>query len=121
MKKRSDTNTKILVIDVGGSNVKCVATDHKTPVKIKSGPKLTPGGMVRQVLEATSGWHFDAVAIGYPGVVRRGQVVHEPHNLGPGWSASISRRRSVVRSRPSTTRRCRRWEVMKVERCCSSG
>ncbi len=85
MKKRSDTNTKILVIDVGGSNVKCVATDHKTPVKIKSGPKLTPGGMVRQVLEATSGWHFDAVAIGYPGVVRRGKIVHEPQNLGPGW------------------------------------
>ncbi|MBE0620157.1 MAG: ROK family protein [Burkholderiales bacterium] len=80
-----DKPRKILVIDVGGSHVKCVATDHRKPAKIKSGPKLTPDSMVRQVLKATRGWRFDAVSIGYPGVVRRGKIVHEPHNLGPGW------------------------------------
>ncbi len=85
MKNSSDMNPKILVIDVGGSHVKCVATDHKTPIKIKSGPKLTPDDMVRQVREVTSAWRFDVVAIGYPGVVRRGKIVREPHNLGPGW------------------------------------
>lgn len=85
MRKRTDTSAKILVIDVGGSHVKCVATGHKKPAKIKSGPKLTPEGMVRQVLKTTRGWRFDAVSIGYPGVVRRGKIVHEPHNLGPGW------------------------------------
>lgn len=85
MKPRTDRPTKILVVDVGGSHVKCVATDHKTPAKIESGPKLTPDSMVRQVLKATAGWRFDAVSIGYPGVVHRGKIVHEPHNLGPGW------------------------------------
>ena len=76
---------KVLVIDVGGTHVKCVATDQKKPAKIDSGPKLTPDRMVRQVLKATRGWRFDAVSVGYPGVVRRGKIVREPHNLGRGW------------------------------------
>ena len=33
---------KILVIDVGGSHVKCVATGHKRPVEFRSDSKLTP-------------------------------------------------------------------------------
>ncbi len=76
---------KILVVDVGGSHVKCVATDHKSPVKFKSGAKLTPDRMVRKIMKITEGWRFDAVSIGYPGVVRRGRIVCEPRNLGSGW------------------------------------
>jgi len=53
---------KILVVDVGGSHVKCAATGHKDPVKFKSGPKLTPGPMVRKVMKITEGWRFDAVS-----------------------------------------------------------
>jgi polyphosphate glucokinase len=85
MKRRLGKNVKILVVDVGGSHVKCIATHHKRPVKFKSGPKLTPGRMVKNVLTITKGWRFDAVSIGYPGVVRRGQVVREPNHLGSGW------------------------------------
>ncbi|MGE5307267.1 MAG: ROK family protein [Alphaproteobacteria bacterium] len=80
-----EKNVKILVVDVGGSHVKCVATDHKSPVKFKSGAKLTPDRMVRKILKITEGWRFEAVSIGYPGVVRRGRIVREPHNLGSGW------------------------------------
>lgn len=76
---------QILVIDVGGSHVKCVATGHNSPVRFKSGPKLTPDRTVAGILKITKGWRFDAVSIGYPGVVRRGAIVHEPHNLGSGW------------------------------------
>ncbi|MBE0615841.1 MAG: ROK family protein [Burkholderiales bacterium] len=75
----------LLVIDVGGSSVKCVATHHKRPVKFRSGPKLTPAGMVRRALRITKGWRYDAVTIGYPGVVRDGKIAVEPHNLGSGW------------------------------------
>ncbi len=85
MKQRMDKRMRILVLDVGGSQVKCVASGRKRPVKFKSGPKLTPGRMVRDVLKITKGWRFDAVSIGYPGVVRRGKIVREPHNLGSGW------------------------------------
>jgi predicted NBD/HSP70 family sugar kinase len=76
---------KILVLDVGGSHVKCLASGRKTHVEFESGPKLTPGEMVKQVLKITRGWRFDAVSIGYPGVVHRGKPAREPYNLGPGW------------------------------------
>lgn len=76
---------KILVVDIGGSHVKCVATDRMSPTKFASGPMLTPEKMVRKVLKITKEWRFDAVSIGYPGVVRRGRIAREPHNLGPGW------------------------------------
>lgn len=85
MKPRLVKNVKILVVDVGGSHVKCIATDQKSPVKFKSGPKLTPDEMVTKVLKITKGWRFHAVSIGYPGVVRRDRIVREPPNLGSGW------------------------------------
>ena len=85
MKQRLDKHMKILVLDVGGTHVKCVATGHKKSVQFKSGPKLTPARMVRDVLKITKGWRFDAVSIGYPGVVGRGKIVREPYNLGSGW------------------------------------
>lgn len=76
---------KVLVIDVGGSHVKFLATDRKRSVEFKSGPKLTPKQMVKKVRQLTKGWRFDAVSIGYPGVVRDGAIVREPRNLGEGW------------------------------------
>jgi polyphosphate glucokinase len=76
---------KILVIDVGGTHVKVLATGRKTPIKIKSGSTLTPRRMVAAVKRVTEGWHYDAVSIGYPGAVMHGRPVHEPYNLGPGW------------------------------------
>jgi predicted NBD/HSP70 family sugar kinase len=79
---------KILVIDVGGSHVKLLATGRRTPIKVPSGPKLTPRQMVDEVREATDagGWKFDAITIGYPGPVVRGKVALEPVNLGQGWT-----------------------------------
>ncbi len=80
-----EKNVNILVVDVGGTHIKCVATDHKSPAAFKSGPRLTPERMVRNVLKITQGWRFRAVSIGYPGVVRHGKIMREPHNLGSGW------------------------------------
>lgn len=76
---------KVLVIDVGGTHVKLLATGKRTPLKLISGPHLTPAIMVRDVLAATARWRYDAVTIGYPGSVRRGRPLADPHNLGPGW------------------------------------
>lgn len=75
----------ILVIDVGGTNVKIRATGQKQPVKIPSGPKITATKMVRDVLKATAGWKYSRVSIGYPGPVVHGHPLTEPHNLGGGW------------------------------------
>ena len=76
---------KILVVDVGGTHIKVLATGHKRPLKIPSGSDMTPRVMVRRVLAATKDWDFDAVSIGYPGAVVHGKPVSDPHNLGKGW------------------------------------
>src|SRR6185503_9371462 len=76
---------KILVIDVGGTHVKVLATGHDEPQKIPSGSKLTPKRMVKEVKKATEGWEYEVVSIGYPGFVFRGRPICEPANLGGGW------------------------------------
>ena len=76
---------KVLVVDVGGTHVKILATGQASRREFVSGPTLTPEEMVREVLKAAEGWEYDAVSIGYPGPVLRGKPVAEPHNLGAGW------------------------------------
>jgi polyphosphate glucokinase len=75
----------VLAIDVGGTHVKILATGEKTPLKFVSGPKMTAKQMVRGVKKLAADWSYDAVSIGYPGPVLHGRILHEPHNLGPGW------------------------------------
>jgi polyphosphate glucokinase len=75
----------VLVIDVGGTNVKILATDAEGRRKFASGPTLTPARMVSGVKELATGWNYEAISIGYPGPVVRGRIILEPHNLGPGW------------------------------------
>ena len=76
---------KVLVIDVGGTHVKLLATGRKTRAEIPSGPDLTPARMVKAVRAATKGWDYSAVSIGYPGPVVHNRPLIEPHNLGRGW------------------------------------
>ncbi len=76
---------RVLVIDVGGTNVKLLATGQKEPLKIPSGGTLTAGKMVRLVKEAVHEWKYDCVSLGYPGPVINGRPLREPHNLGGGW------------------------------------
>jgi predicted NBD/HSP70 family sugar kinase len=76
---------KILVIDVGGTHVKVSATSQKDEVEIASGPDMTAEKMVSAVKKSIAVWEYDAITIGYPGVVVHGRIVSEPHNLGGGW------------------------------------
>jgi predicted NBD/HSP70 family sugar kinase len=76
---------KVLVLDVGGTNIKVQATGQKQPRKIPSGPDMTAKDMVRDVKAATRDWKYDRVSIGYPGPVTAGHPVREPVNLGGGW------------------------------------
>jgi len=83
----ADENEKILVIDVGGTNIKVRASGQKEPLKIPSGPKMTANKMVKEVRKATKDWNYSAVSIGYPGPVIHGRPLTNPHNLGGGWVA----------------------------------
>ncbi len=76
---------KVLVVDVGGTHVKILASGHKESREFPSGPTLTARRMVAGVQKLARGWTYDVVAIGYPGPVLRGRPVLEPHNLGKGW------------------------------------
>src|SRR5216117_4062103 len=75
---------KILVIDIGGSNVKLMIS-RSGKRKFKSGPHLTPREMVAQIEPLVSDWKFDAISIGFPSPVRDGRIVSEPKHLGKGW------------------------------------
>jgi hypothetical protein len=78
MKKR------ILVIDIGGTNVKMMISRGNRR-KFKSGPKMTPRDLMTQIKTELGGWKFDAVAIGFPAPVRDGRILSEPKHLGKGW------------------------------------
>ena len=74
-----------LVLDIGGSHIKFKTQRQRTPVKIESGPEMTPQLMMKAVRSATSSWEYDRVSIGYPGPVVHNLPLREPANLGPGW------------------------------------
>ena len=76
---------KVLAVDIGGNNVKMLATGVHEPRRFPSGPELTPDQMVEGVLSATSDWEYEVVSIGFPGPVLCGQPMADPGNLGPGW------------------------------------
>jgi polyphosphate glucokinase len=76
---------RVLVVDIGGSHVKCLATGETDERQFDSGPELRPASMADRVLEMTSDWAYDVVSIGYPGPIRDGRPAREPHNLGAGW------------------------------------
>jgi polyphosphate glucokinase len=75
----------VLVVDIGGTHVKLLATGETRRREFDSGAKLTAAEMVENVKKLTSDWAYDVVAMGYPGKVSRDRVIQEPANLGRGW------------------------------------
>src|SRR5215217_6838195 len=75
----------ILVVDIGGSHVKILATGETEPRTCLSDKRLTPTQMVAAVHELAEGWTYEAISIGYPGVVGTRGPRSEPGNLGSGW------------------------------------
>ena len=75
----------ILVVDIGGTGVKILGTGQSERRRFPSGPTMTPQQMVTGVKDLAADWEYEVVSIGYPGLVLRGRIVAEPHNLAPGW------------------------------------
>jgi polyphosphate glucokinase len=76
---------KVLVIDVGGTHVKILASGQRERREVESGPTLTARRMVTAVKKLAAGWSWDVVAMGYPGPVLHNRPMCEPHNLAAGW------------------------------------
>ena len=75
----------VLVIDVGGTNLKVSVGSTGDVIKIPSGPDMTAARMADEVKKAVVSRDYDVVSIGYPGPVVNGRPASEPHNLGAGW------------------------------------
>jgi polyphosphate glucokinase len=75
----------VLVLDVGGTTVKMLATDADGPRQFESGADMTPEAMVDEVHRATADWHYDVISLGYPGTVDGDRIRAEPGNLAEGW------------------------------------
>jgi glucose-6-phosphate isomerase len=75
----------VLVVDVGGTNVKILATGQDEPRRFPSGPTLTAEQMVVGVKKLAGDWKYDAVSIGYPGPVIKNRPLADPRYLGRGW------------------------------------
>jgi polyphosphate glucokinase len=76
---------KVLMVDVGGTNVKMMVSYEGEVRTMPSGQSLTASEMVRGVLELTADLEFDRVSLGLPGLIERGKPVVEPGKLGNGW------------------------------------
>jgi polyphosphate glucokinase len=77
---------RVLVIDVGGTHIKVAGSWDRETHRIPSGPTMTAATMVRDVLELTKGWDFEAVSLGYPGPVKDNRPFREPINIAGGWT-----------------------------------
>jgi polyphosphate glucokinase len=75
----------VLVVDVGGSHVKVLASGEEESRRADSGPDLTAAQMVDAAKELADDWTWDSVSVGIPSPVHGGRVVAEPVNLGDGW------------------------------------
>jgi polyphosphate glucokinase len=82
----------VLVIDVGGTHVKILASGQTDKREFASGPKMTVQQMVSGVRKLAADWSYDVVSIGYPGPVLHNRPVADPQNLGPGWMGFDFRR-----------------------------
>ncbi|WP_156817181.1 ROK family protein [Rubritalea marina] len=81
----SSNSRPTLVIDIGGSNIKLLATGQEKRIKIPSDPDLHPQQLVDQVKEATHEWTYEVISIGCPCVCDNNSPQLDPVNLGTGW------------------------------------
>ena len=72
-------------MDIGGKKLKALASGQTEPRKTASGKGLTPKKMVDAARSLAEGWDYEAVSIGYPGLVGDSGPQSEPLNLASGW------------------------------------
>jgi polyphosphate glucokinase len=76
---------KILVVDIGGTNIKLKLSTGDEIRKFPSGKEMTPTAMMEGIRQLSPDWEYDAVSIGYPGPIVAGKIHLEPANLARGW------------------------------------
>jgi polyphosphate glucokinase len=85
--ERDRVDAAVLVVDVGASHIKLIASGQSKRRRFPSGAEFTAAAMVSGVLERADDWRYEVVSIGIPARVKAGVVLHEPVNLGSGWAS----------------------------------
>jgi predicted NBD/HSP70 family sugar kinase len=75
----------VLVVDVGGSHIKVLATGEQESRRADSGPGMSAEQMVEAAKDLAGDWSWESASVGVPSPVHGGRVVAEPVNLGDGW------------------------------------
>ncbi len=75
----------VLMLDIGGTNVKAMIEAGGEVRKIPSGPQMTPTQMLSGLHSVLGDWRYDRVSVGFPGLMHHGRPSAEPLNLGNGW------------------------------------
>src|SRR5262245_51009223 len=71
----------ILTVDIGGTKVKILATGQTEARKAPSGKGFTPAKLIETVRSLAHDWEYEAISIGYPGLVGPNGPRSEPGNL----------------------------------------
>jgi predicted NBD/HSP70 family sugar kinase len=79
------TPKSVLVVDVGGSNIKLMRSGSTDRIKFCSGSLFTPRQLMAGVRKYAAHWEYDAVSLGLPIPIVYDRPVREPNNLGRGW------------------------------------
>jgi len=76
---------KVLVVDIGGTNVKAMISREERR-KFASGGALAPRQLHVMLDGKLDDWKYDVVSVGFPAPVRNGRILTDPKNLGRGWT-----------------------------------
>jgi ROK family len=76
---------KVLVVDIGGTNVKAMISREERR-KFASSGALTPRRLHLMLDRQLDDWKYDVVSVGFPAPVRNGRILTDPKNLGKGWT-----------------------------------
>ncbi|HVN44702.1 MAG TPA: hypothetical protein VMT66_05570 [Steroidobacteraceae bacterium] len=82
---RAPDRRYVLVVDIGGSHVKFRIGPHGAIRTFASGPSMTAARMTRRLRKLLADERYEAVSMGYPGLVYHGRIAANPHHLGGGW------------------------------------
>jgi polyphosphate glucokinase len=67
----------VLAVDIGGTNVKFLATGQSEPRRFRSGKTMTPVSMVDGVKARVADWPYEVVAIGFPAAGCPARVIND--------------------------------------------
>jgi polyphosphate glucokinase len=85
---KAEIPKQVLVIDVGGTKIKMLATGQSEPRKASSGLRMTPAKLVETAKQLADGWEYEAISLGFPVSLESMALAPSPATSGLAGLAS---------------------------------